>query len=70
MAVRVGVSIYVEDEVMSKAGVSIDVETGEPIVRDELGNKVTQRMSEDELQRLSAFQDFIGELDLEDFDKK
>ena len=70
LAVRVGVSIYVEDEVMSKAGVSIDVETGEPIVRDELGNKVTQRMSEDELQRLSAFQDFIGELDLEDFDKK
>jgi len=70
LAVRVGVAIYVEDEVMSKAGVSLDAETGEPIVRGERGEGAVQNMSEDELQRLSAFQDFIGELDLEDFDKK
>ena len=70
LAVRVGVAIYVEDEVMSKAGVSLDSETGEPVVRGERGDRAMQNMSEDELQRLSAFQDFIGELDLEDFDKK
>ena len=70
LAVRVGVAIYVEDEVMSKAGVSLDAETGEPVVRGERGERAVQNMSEDELQRLSAFQDFIGELDLEDFDKK
>ena len=70
LAVRVGVAIYVEDEVMSKAGVSLDAETGEPIVRGERGEGAVQNMSEDELQRLSDFQDFIGELDLEDFDKK
>ncbi|MCL0032081.1 bifunctional nuclease family protein [Dehalococcoidia bacterium] len=70
LAVRVGVAIYVEDEVMSKAGVSLDPETGEPVVRGERGDGAVQNMSEDELQRLSAFQDFIGELDLEDFDKK
>ena len=55
---------------MSKAGVSLDAETGEPVVRGERGERAVQNMSEDELQRLSAFQDFIGELDLEDFDKK
>ena len=70
LAVRVGVAIYVEDEVMSKAGVSLDSETGEPVIRGERGDGAVQNMSEDELQRLSAFQDFIGELDLEDFDKK
>ncbi len=70
LAVRVGVAIYVEDEVMSKAGVSLDAETGEPVVGGERGDRAVQNMSEDELQRLSAFQDFIGELDLEDFDKK
>lgn len=69
VAVRVGAPIYVEEEVMNKAGVSLDVETGEPIIRGENASKAADKMSEDELQRLSAFKDFIGELDLEDFDK-
>ena len=70
LAVRVEAPIYVEEEVMSKAGVSLDVETGEPIIRGESARNAADKMSDDELQRLSAFKDFIGELDLEDFDKK
>ena len=70
LAVRVEAPIYVEEEVMSKAGVSIDVETGEPIIRGENARSSADKMSDDELQRLSAFKDFIGELDLEDFEKK
>ena len=55
LAVRVEAPIYVEEEVMSKAGVSIDVETGEPIIRGENARNSADKMSDDELQRLSAF---------------
>ena len=70
LAVRVEAPIYVEEEVMSKAGGSIAVETGEPIISGENARRSADKMSDDELQRLSAFKDFIGELDLEDFEKK
>ena len=70
LAVRVKVPIYVEDEVMKKAGVALDPETGKPIIGGEPEEKAVVKMSEDELQRLSAFKEFIGGLDLEDFEKK
>ena len=70
LAVRVKVPIYVEDEVMQKAGVALDPETGKPIIGGEPEEKAVVKMSEDELQRLSAFKEFIGGLDLEDFEKK
>ena len=70
LAVRVKVPIYVEDEVMKKAGVALDKETGKPIIGGEPEEKAVAKMTEDELQRLSAFKEFIGGLDLEDFEKK
>ena len=70
LAVRVKVPIYVEDEVMEKAGVALDKETGKPIIGGEPEEKAVVKMTDDELQRLSAFKEFIGSLDLEDFEKK
>ena len=70
LALRVKVPIYVEDDVMQKAGVALDKETGKPIIGGEPEEKAVAKMTEDELKRLSAFKEFIGGLDLEDFEKK
>ena len=70
LAVRVEAPIYAEDDVLDKAGVAIDQETGKPIIGGEPEEKATVQMTEEELERLSAFKDFIGGLDLEDFEKK
>jgi len=70
LAVRVKVPIYAEESVLDKAGVALDKETGKPIIGGEPEETATAKMTEEELQRLSAFKDFIGNLDLEDFDKK
>ena len=70
LAVRVNVPIYVADAVMEKAGVALDKETGKPIIGGEPEEKAVVKMTEDELKRLSAFKEFIGGLDLEDFEKK
>ncbi len=69
LAVRSDVPIYAEEAVLDKAGILLDKETGKPIPpeRGEAGGK---RVSEEELGRLSAFQDFIDTLDWEDFDKR
>ena len=62
LAVRSEAPIYAEDEVVEKAGVSLDFEkqhsSGE---EDE-----AQQVNEEELEGLSAFTDFIDSLDLED----
>lgn len=70
LAVRVKAPIYVADEVMDKAGVGLDAETGKPIIGGEPEDTAVARMTEDELGRLSAFKEFIGGLDLEDFERK
>ena len=56
LAVRTQAPIFADDSVVEKAAVQLDTdrETGKPIIE------------EDELKSLSAFQDFIGTLDLED----
>jgi len=56
LAVRTQAPIFADDSVVEKAAVQMDTdrETGKPIIE------------EDELKSLSAFQDFIGTLDLED----
>jgi bifunctional DNase/RNase len=72
LAVRAGVPIYAEELVLDKAGIFLDKETGKPISREgEEGEAGKDRqVSEEELRRMSAFQDFINTLDLEDFDKR
>ena len=69
VATIAGVPIYVEETVMDRAGILIDKETGEPITRGKMEGLREGAVPEDELKRLSAFRDFIDELDLGDLDK-
>jgi hypothetical protein len=68
LAVRVQVPIYAEDAVLDKAGVALDKE-GQPL--DPKSQQETiSKPNEEELERMSAFRDFIEGLDLDDFDKR
>ena len=64
LAVRTKVPIYVDEGVLERAGVLIDKETGKPIT-DARTEEPDREVSEDELKRLSAFRDFVDELDLD-----
>ena len=71
LAVRVEVPIYVDDSVLDKAGILLDKETGKPISEEKDGiNSKGRNVSEEEMKRMSAFRDFINQLDLDDFDKR
>lgn len=69
LAVRVGAPIFVEDNVMDKAGILLDKETGKPLIPEGEAGEGPRNVSEEELGKMSAFTDFINTLDLEDFDK-
>ncbi|MGB2856385.1 MAG: bifunctional nuclease family protein [Dehalococcoidia bacterium] len=61
LAVRIKVPIFAEEAVLEKAGIIIDPETGKPApARD---------IPPEELEKMSAFRDFIETLDLSDFEK-
>jgi len=62
LAVRSEAPIYAEDDVVEKAGVSLDFESHDS--SDEKGEG--KQVNEEELESLSAFTDFIDSLDLED----
>ena len=68
LAVRAKVPIFVDDSVLDKAAVLIDKKTGGVIVPENPGQE-KKEVTDEEMRRLSAFQDFINDLDLEDFDK-
>ncbi|MCH7837114.1 MAG: bifunctional nuclease family protein [Chloroflexi bacterium] len=68
LAVRTQVPIYAEDTVLDKAGVLLDKD-GQPLEGQQLPGKET-KVGEEEIQRMSAFKDFIEGLDLDDFDKR
>ncbi len=65
LAVRARVPIYAEDSVLERAGVLINEEGA--IERTE---HAQGKVNEEELERMSAFRDFIESLDLDDFDKR
>jgi len=69
LAVRVEVPIYAEETVLDKAGVILDKETGKPVPDETISGK-GDKVSDEELKKMSAFYDFINTLDLEDFDKR
>jgi bifunctional DNase/RNase len=66
LAVRANSSIFAEDSVLERAGLLLDEETGKPISQDTTEG---QDISEEELKRMSAFTDFIDNLDIDDFGK-
>lgn len=72
LAVRVDVPIFAEDEVMEKAGVHLDKETGKAVVGDalqEASERSGSPVAEGEIKSMSAFTDFIDSLDLSDFEE-
>lgn len=62
LAVRAKAPIFAMESVLDKAGIIIDRETGKP-------RPVSGKTSQEELERMSAFRDFIDTLNLEDLDK-
>lgn len=69
LAVRAHVPIYAEDAVMEKAGVLLD-QDGKVGEERLLNQEPIKKVDEEELQRMSAFRDFIESLDLDDFEKR
>ena len=70
IAVRAGVSIYAEESVLDKAAIIFDRETGKPVPHSQIGEHGEKReLSKEELEKLSAFTDFINTLDMRDLDK-
>ena len=68
VAVRAQVPIFVEELVMEKAGIIMDKETGRPLSKEvaeqrEQTGRIQEPVTEDELKRMSAFQDFIVNLE-------
>jgi bifunctional DNase/RNase len=61
LAVRVQVPIFAEENVLDKAGILIDPETGKP--------SPAREIPPEEMEKLSVFREFIDTLDLSDFDK-
>ena len=72
LAVRAQVPIYADESVLDRAGIFIDREQDEVVTPAAAsgGSEPTSRVNEDELEKMSAFKDFIEGLDLDDFDKR
>ena len=72
IAVRAQVPIFAEDDVMEKAGLLLDKETGNAIVGGEGASTIESAsqqehrapVGKEELKKLSAFQDFIESMDM------
>lgn len=64
LAVRSDAPIYAEESVLDRAGVLLDQEDGTA------ANDDRSRPNPEELERMSAFRDFIESLDLDDFDRR
>lgn len=65
IAVRAQVPIYAGDDVVERAGVQMDLETGKPVLNTE-DKEQSRPLRDEELRSLSAFKDFVDTLDLED----
>lgn len=66
LAVRADAPIYAAAEVVNKAGVEMDEETGKPILPKGETPAEPRPLEAEELQRLSAFTDFVDTLDIDD----
>jgi hypothetical protein len=68
--VRAQVPIYADESVLERAGVLLDKE---PEAALGSGHDHTEALSDvgpEELEKMSAFKDFIESLDLDDFEKR
>ena len=66
LAVRTESPIFAEDAVVEKAAIMLDTETGKAVQdEEEDDDQRTRPVTEEERAKLSAFEDFIGSLDLD-----
>ena len=73
LAVRVGASIFVDEAVLNKVGILLDKASGKPVLPQGAATEATDKthqVSKEELDRMSAFTEFISTLNLEDLDKR
>jgi bifunctional DNase/RNase len=73
LAVRAQVPIYAEESVLERAGILLDQEQEEIVTAaggpGSTGEEV-RPVNPEELEKMSAFKDFIESLDLDDFEKR
>ena len=69
LAVRAQVPIYAEESVLDRAGILLDKEPEEALTAP-LPGEARSRVNPEELEKMSAFKDFIESLDLDDFEKR
>jgi hypothetical protein len=71
LAVRTQAPVYAEEAVLEQAGIWLDEETGKPIPAEGQGetNRKRRKVSQEDLQGMSAFADFISTLNLDDIDR-
>ncbi len=65
LAVRTESPIFAEDSVVEKAAIMLDTETGRAVRAEEDADAEPRPVTEEERAKLSAFEDFIGSLDLD-----
>jgi len=70
LAVRARVPIYAENSVLDKAGIQMNQEDEDTLGSTVESGQATKRLqvNDEELEKLSAFKDFVNELDLESLD--
>ncbi len=71
LAVRAGVPIYADESVLEQAGFLLEKEQQpqHQAAERSMGER-TSKVLPEELERMSAFKDFIESLDLDDFEKR
>jgi bifunctional DNase/RNase len=69
LAVRTQVPIYAEESVLERAGILLDKEPEQIAAAAAMGEQMS-RVAPEEIEKMSAFKDFIESLDLEGFGDK
>jgi bifunctional DNase/RNase len=70
LAIRAQVPIYADESVLERAGFLLDKEQEGALAAAQAHNEPVSRVGPEELEKMSAFKDFIEGLDLDDFDKR
>jgi hypothetical protein len=73
LAVRAQVPIYAEEAVLARAGILLDREEEGVVTAASFVNsqgEPVSRVGPEEIEKMSAFKDFIQSLDLDDFEKR
>ena len=65
LAVRTEAPIYAEEVVVERAAIILDAETGRAVPAEQEEDEQPRPVTEEERAKLSAFEDFIGSLDLD-----